>query len=144
MSNAWGERMIVWQSNTRYWPQHAKTVTIKSIINRINESSLLLEELRGRYLIWTCKQEPLTVPYIVRTQAATRPQHHKATEPQVAPLSAEETAPEKAGLQTTSNAICARTPNSSSGRFSARWLWVTVIVAEPGELSSIPGTHIKE
>lgn len=36
------------------------------------------------------------MPYIVRTQAAIRPQHPKATEPQAAPLSAEETAPEKA------------------------------------------------
>lgn len=41
------------------------------------------------------------------SQAAARPQHRKATEPQAAPLSAEETAPEKAGLQTTSNAVCA-------------------------------------
>lgn len=48
----WGERMIVWQSNTRYWPQHAETFTIKAIINRINETtSLHREELRRRYLI---------------------------------------------------------------------------------------------
>lgn len=129
----WGEKMVVWQSNTRYWPQREETATIKGIINRINETtSLHREELRERYLIWTCKQKPLTVP------------HHKATEPQVARLSAEETAPEKAGLQTTSNAVCAGTPNSSGRRFSTRWLWVTVLFAKPGERSSIPGTHVKE